>query len=228
VTNLETRLEQLRAERKPLADLFDKNPQQLRLAIRIKSIDDGIAECTHAARSSTDRKVDVKNRINLPSFDKLGSREHRIHGSVRSEEGKPVVSRGAKSEDRANGTERKVMEGSCSILPTESRWRMAGSIVVQYVGFEVKGLVREYAFVVLDDGDRLQYTLTIANEAFVARRARYQDAPEICSLKLHRELDAHANHPPTKSFSLTDAELATYQDARKPKGTPSFHKRRDD
>ena len=54
---------------------------------------------------------------------------------------------------------------------------------------------------------------------------RYQDGAEICSLKLHRELDSHANHPPTTSFSVSDAELASYQDARRPKATHSFQKR---
>jgi hypothetical protein len=106
---------------------------------------------------------------------------------------------------------------------------MSDPILVQYVGFQVKALVREYTFAVREKAtEPLQYTLTIAHEAFVSHRARYQDAPEICSLKLHRELDAHANHPPTTSFCITDTELAVYQDARKPKANRSFHKRRDD
>lgn len=101
--------------------------------------------------------------------------------------------------------------------------------VVQYVGFQVKPLVREYTFAVLQTAaEPLHYTLTIANEAFVSHRVRYQDAPDICSLKLHRELDAHANHPPTTSFCVTDTELAVYQDARTPKANRSFQKRRDD
>lgn len=103
---------------------------------------------------------------------------------------------------------------------------MADSIIVRYLGFEVKGLVREYAFAVLEAASEpLHYTLAIANEAFVSHRVRYQDAPDICSLKLHRELDAHANHPPTTSFDISDTELATYHDARKPKPSRSFPKR---
>jgi hypothetical protein len=106
---------------------------------------------------------------------------------------------------------------------------MADPIVMQYRGFQVKALVREYTFAVLQAAmDPLQYTLTIANEAFVSHRVRYQDAPDICSLKLRRELDAHANHPPTTSFCITDTELAVYQDARKPKANRSFQKRQDD
>ncbi len=102
---------------------------------------------------------------------------------------------------------------------------MTDLIVVQYVGFQVKPLVREYTFAVREaPADALHYTLSIENEAFVSHRARYQDAPEICSLKLRRELDTHANHPPTTSFCVTDAELATYQDDRKPKAKRSFQK----
>ena len=106
---------------------------------------------------------------------------------------------------------------------------MTDLIVVQYVGFQVKDLVREYTFAVREaPADALHYTLTIENEAFVSHRARYQDAPEICSLKLHRELDTHANHPPTTNFCVTDAELAIYQDGRKPKAKRSYEKPRDD
>ena len=105
---------------------------------------------------------------------------------------------------------------------------MTELIVVQYVGFQVKALVREYTFAVREaPADALHYTLSIENEAFVSHRARYQDAPEICSLKLHRELDAYGNHPPTTSFCVTDAELATYQVGRKPKPNRMFQKRSD-
>jgi hypothetical protein len=106
---------------------------------------------------------------------------------------------------------------------------MADSVFVQYVGFQVGILVREYTFAVRETASEpLQYTLTIANEAFVSHRARYQDAPEICSLRLHRELDAHANHPPTTNFCISDTELAVYQEARTPKPSRGFYKRRDD
>jgi hypothetical protein len=96
---------------------------------------------------------------------------------------------------------------------------------VQYVGFEVKDLFREYTFAVREvPSDTLTYTVTIANEAFVRHRVRYQDAPDICSLRLHRELDTHANHPPTTHFCVTDAELATYHD-RAPKPLRRFERR---
>jgi hypothetical protein len=62
-TSLETSLEQLKAERKPLADLFNKHPQRLHLAIRIKSIDDQIAKCTEVIRSAAQRGADAESRL---------------------------------------------------------------------------------------------------------------------------------------------------------------------
>jgi hypothetical protein len=101
---------------------------------------------------------------------------------------------------------------------------MTDTVVVQYVGFQSKDLVREYNFAVRDAPDEpLQYTVSIANEAFTSHRARYQDGPEICSLKLHRELAAFANHPPTTHFCITDAELAHFHDDRKPKSARGFY-----
>jgi hypothetical protein len=102
---------------------------------------------------------------------------------------------------------------------------MTGRIIVQYVGFRATALVREYTFAVSEGpSGALYYTLAITNEAFVSHRARYQDAPEICSLRLHHELDAHANHPPTTHFCVTDAELASYRDARLSKPLRRFQR----
>lgn len=106
---------------------------------------------------------------------------------------------------------------------------MSDAVIVQYLGFESKGALREYAFTVRElSCEPLEYTLTIINEAFVAHRARYQDAPDICSLRLRRELAISANHPPTTHFSITDAEMLEYHDARKQKPLRSFQPRRDD
>jgi hypothetical protein len=102
-------------------------------------------------------------------------------------------------------------------------------VVLQYVGFESKGAVREYAFTVRGTGGTSsEYFVTIANDAFVAHRVRYQDAPEICSLRLHREFAARTDHPPSTRFSVTDAELADYKDAHTPKSKPGAFGRRKD
>ena len=96
------------------------------------------------------------------------------------------------------------------------------------MGFQAKPTAREYAFTVHEQArEDISYTLTILNEAFISRRARYQDAPEICSQRLHRELDVHANRPPATNFCITEADLDDYRDSHRPKSKNGLHKRRD-
>jgi hypothetical protein len=94
---------------------------------------------------------------------------------------------------------------------------MSNDIIVQYVGFQVTSLVREYRFTVRDAGEEREFKLNIANEAFVLHRARYQDAPGICAVRLHAELSAFSNHPSETEFDITGAELDNYRQARLPK-----------
>ena len=92
---------------------------------------------------------------------------------------------------------------------------MKDTSVIQYVGFRASGSGRVYAFSVREPGAQpREYTLTIPNEAFVSHRARYQDAPEICSLRLRQELAATPIEPATTHFGITDAELAAYDERR--------------
>ena len=85
-------------------------------------------------------------------------------------------------------------------------------VALQYRRFENKGAVR--AFTLRWSADKSsEYFVIIATAAFVAHRARYQNGPEICSLRLHRESD----HSPSTRFSVTDAELAEYMNAHVPK-----------
>src|SRR5262252_8618414 len=98
---------------------------------------------------------------------------------------------------------------------------MSDKIYVQYLGFKAQASVREYTFCVWEAwNQRREFTLTIANEAFVAHRVRYQDAPDICSHRLRREFAERTDHPPSTCFSVTDAELAAYKDAHTPKSKP--------
>jgi len=100
---------------------------------------------------------------------------------------------------------------------------MADQFIVQYVGFTAGALAREYNFVVRDESRQSrQYTLTIANEAFLSHRVQYQDGPNICSLRLHRELAAGSDHPIEALFSVTDSELAEYQEDHKAKAAKRF------
>ena len=104
---------------------------------------------------------------------------------------------------------------------------MSDTIIVQYMGFEVQTLVRMYKFLVRETAtEPREFTLAITNEAFDSRRARFQDAPDICSLKLHHELAASSNHPLTSQFRISDAELEIYSTAhwKKPRHNPFSHK----
>jgi hypothetical protein len=94
---------------------------------------------------------------------------------------------------------------------------MNENINVQYVGFEAKGLVREYRFVVRGTANQSsEYFLTIDNESFVSRHVRFQDAAEICSIRLHRELAASGN-PPRSHYRIGTVELEDYRKSHSPK-----------
>lgn len=96
--------------------------------------------------------------------------------------------------------------------------------MLQYLGFEARPLVREYTFSVRESSDEpREFTLTIANEAFTSHRARYQDGPDICSLKLHRELATHASHLLKTHHRISDEELKDYRNAHAPKAARNPH-----
>jgi hypothetical protein len=105
---------------------------------------------------------------------------------------------------------------------------MADQIIVQYVGFTAGTAVREYSFVVRDESGPREYTVTIANEAFVSHRVRYQDGPNICSRRLRRELAANPNDPATTQFYITDPELADYKKDNIPKSESYFRKQQQE
>jgi hypothetical protein len=95
---------------------------------------------------------------------------------------------------------------------------MTENLNIQYVGFEAKALVREYSFIVrraLDETSK--FTLTIGNEAFDSRGVRFQDAPEICSLRLHRELAVFGSCPPKAHYRISETDLSEYRTSHAPK-----------
>lgn len=107
------------------------------------------------------------------------------------------------------------------------RGEMAETIMVQYVGFKAKKVVREYSFVVRETSrEPREFTFTILNEAFESHRVRYQDAPDICSLKLRRELADSLNQPPKSHYRISETELDNYRDSHFPKSTKSFFPRK--
>ncbi len=89
---------------------------------------------------------------------------------------------------------------------------MSDTILMEYVGFESQDQGRQYRFQVrYASEDMREFTLTISTEAFDSHRVRYQDAPDVCSLKLRRELAANANYPSMTNFPITDTELEDYK-----------------
>ena len=99
---------------------------------------------------------------------------------------------------------------------------MGEAFQVEYKGFEARTLVREYRFNVREAGaEAREFTLTILNEAFDSRRARFQDSPDICSLKLRREMAASENHPEKTHYRISDAELEEYSTSHWPKAVRS-------
>ena len=88
---------------------------------------------------------------------------------------------------------------------------------VEYLGFTTTGPAREYLFRARQSGEAYQdFALTIPSEAFLSHRVRYQDGPEICFLRLQRELLASENTRPAARLAVTDAELDAYRIAHTP------------
>jgi hypothetical protein len=88
---------------------------------------------------------------------------------------------------------------------------------VEYVGFTTKGKVREYTLRVKQAaGEFCDFTLSIPNEAFLGHLLRYQDAPDICFLKLQKELAAIEGTMPASCLKVSDADLAEYRTAHAP------------
>jgi hypothetical protein len=104
---------------------------------------------------------------------------------------------------------------------------MSDAVIVQYVGFEAKAIVREYSFVVRQaETEPREFTLTIVNEAFNTHRIRYQDAPDICSIKLRHELAACANHPLATRFRISETDLEEYRASHATKASRGIYPRK--
>ena len=104
---------------------------------------------------------------------------------------------------------------------------MSDSLIIQFLGYEVQPLAREYKFTVREDkAEPREFTLAIASAAFDCRRARFQDAPDICSLRLHKELAADSHHPVITHFQITDEELDDYRGRHSPKSSQNLYKKK--
>jgi hypothetical protein len=101
------------------------------------------------------------------------------------------------------------------------------SVNVQYVGFTAKAMVREYSFLVRESSiDSQEITFTILNKVFASRRLSFQNGPDICSLKLHRELADSANNPLKTHYRISEAELNAYHDSHPPRAAKGLYPRK--
>jgi hypothetical protein len=87
-------------------------------------------------------------------------------------------------------------------------------VTIRYMGFECTSEGRSYRLRVDGVGDPRLFTVTIPNEAFASRKARFQDAPELCFSRLQRELGSNAELPDGLELVISPAELDEYRDAQ--------------
>jgi hypothetical protein len=85
---------------------------------------------------------------------------------------------------------------------------------VRYLGFRTTSEGREYTLSVADGLSSRVFVLLITHGAFASRETRFQDAPDLCFAKLHRELAADPHLVPGGSLRFTARELLDYRDAR--------------
>ena len=107
---------------------------------------------------------------------------------------------------------------------------MSHEILVQFLGFESKETVREYAFEVREpQQEPREFKVTIDHSAFTMRLLKLQDGPDVCSSRLRRELISTGNRPAESHFHITDAELDAYREKRAaPKRSPFQRPRNDE
>ena len=92
---------------------------------------------------------------------------------------------------------------------------------VEYVGFTTKGAAREYTLRLKQvGGESRDFVLAIPSAAFASQRARFQEGPDICFLKLQREIAAGGAALPPAYLLVTDADLDEYRLAHAPKSPP--------
>ena len=89
---------------------------------------------------------------------------------------------------------------------------------VEYVGFTTRGSHRVYTLRIRKVSEEpTDFNVLIESSAFLAKRVRYQDGPEVSFLKLQKEMLAAAGGEPDKELTVNDADLADYKAAHTPK-----------
>ncbi len=101
------------------------------------------------------------------------------------------------------------------------------TVNIQYVGFKSKAIAREYSFLFRNSSvEPREITFTILNGAFRSHGLRYQDAPDLCSLKLHREIANSVEDPLKTHYRISGTELDNYLDSHSPKTAKVLYPRK--
>src|SRR6185503_3360262 len=85
------------------------------------------------------------------------------------------------------------------------------NVIVRFAGFRATARGREYTMHVADGLSSREFVLLITHKSFAAREARFQDAPDVCSSKLRRELAADPGLVPGDCMTVTTQDLADYR-----------------
>jgi hypothetical protein len=88
---------------------------------------------------------------------------------------------------------------------------------VEYLDFTAGEVAREYHLRVRRGAEAHDVTVVIPNEAFLSGRVRYQDAPDVCFLKIQKELTEAEGGVPARTLRMSDEELEEYKVAHTPK-----------
>jgi hypothetical protein len=67
-----------------------------------------------------------------------------------------------------------------------------------------------------------EITFTILNEGFRSHGLRYQDAPDLCSRKLHREMANSVDDPLKTHYRISGTELDDCRDSHSPKAVKAL------
>lgn len=91
-------------------------------------------------------------------------------------------------------------------------------MTIQYLGFSLKPRGRDYNYRVVDPKtETREFTLTISNQAFLARQVPFQDAADLCYQKLRKDLAAEtAETPLPRHHTVSSQELEEYRVRHRP------------
>ena len=76
------------------------------------------------------------------------------------------------------------------------------------------------------DTEPHEIIFSILNEAFSSRRLSFQNAPDICSRKLHQEMADPVNNPMKTHYRISESDLDVYRDAHPAKGPKGMYPRK--